>query len=116
MKDIRQGAPAAVAGQHGLLGFARPPAFVLDKSQGADGGDVVAGLFLKTALPDPVGFGYPEVARRRPRLRFRLDIADVDFPGFYFTDLDVMDGGVSAVGLSSPGSAHSCTASSHAAW
>ena len=58
------------------------------------------------ALADPVRLGYAEVARRR-RL-FRLDLRDGD---------GAEDGQFSgAIGSSGCGSAHSCIASSHAAW
>jgi len=85
VEDVRESAPAAVAGEHGLLGFVRFAAFVFDQSEGADRGDVVTGLFLQPALPDPVGFGYPEVARRR-RGRLRSEVAEFDFPDFVVAD------------------------------
>jgi hypothetical protein len=64
MEDVGERAPAAVAGEHGLLGVARFAALVLDQPQRADRSDIIAGFFLQPALPDPVGFSYPEVARR----------------------------------------------------
>jgi hypothetical protein len=69
------------------------PAFVFDQPERADRRDVVAGLFLQPALPDPVRLVYPEVPRRRPRGRLRLDVVDFDVP-----DFDVPDGQVSAGG------------------
>ena len=91
MEDVREGTPAAVAGEHGLLGFARLAAFVFDLPERADCGDVVAGLFLQPAPPDPVGFRYPEVARRR-RGRLRCEVADLEFSGVEFPELVVPDG------------------------
>src|ERR1039457_3111425 len=92
MEDIRQGAPAAVAGEDSLLVFGWLPVFVFDQPEGADRRDVVAGLFLLPALPDPVRLVYPEVPRRRPRF-LRGDVVDLDVP-----DFDVPDGEVSAGG------------------
>ena len=100
MKDVGKRAPAAVAGEEGFLGFACFAAFVLDQAQRADRGDIVAGLFLQPALPDPVGFVYPEVARRRRGRRLRGEV-----------ESEVTDGGR----LFACDSAHSCVASSHAA-
>jgi hypothetical protein len=67
MEDIRQGAPAVVAGEHGFLGLRRLTAFVFDESERADGREIVAGLFFQPALTDSVGLDYPEVPRRRLR-------------------------------------------------
>src|ERR1039458_9723791 len=71
MENIRQRALAAVAGEHRLFEFSGLPAFVFNEPDRADCGDVIAGLFLQAALPDPVRLIYPEVPRRRPRGRFR---------------------------------------------
>ena len=98
MEDIRQGAPAAVPGEHSFFGCRPLAAFVFNEPQRADGGDVIAGLFLQPALPDPVRFGYPEVARRRRGRRLLLDV----------------DEEASGGGSSFCGSVHSCAASSHA--
>ena len=111
MEDIRQSAPAAVPGEHGLFGLGRLAAFVLNEPQRPDGRDVGDGLFLKPALPDPVRFNYPEVARRGRGRRFRLDVAGLDFSGLDFPDEGGDGGGRSSL----CGSAHSCNASSHAA-
>src|SRR5205085_6719636 len=106
MKHIRQGAPAAVAGEHGLFGVPGFAAFVFNEPEDADRGDIIAGLLRQPALADPVRLGYAEVARRR-RL-FRLGLRDWD---------GAEDGRFSgAIGSSGCGSAHSCIASSHAAW
>jgi len=78
MENIGERAPAAVACQHGLLGVARFAAFVLDQPQYANGLDIIAGLFLQPALPDPVGINYPEVARRSGGRR-RCEVADAEF-------------------------------------
>ena len=119
MENIRQGAPAAVAGEHSLLGFPRLPAFVFKQPERADRRDVVADLFLQPALPYPVRPGYPEVPRRRPR-GLRGDVADLDFADLAFSGLDFPEGGLVAGGRSSllfslRGNAHSSRASSHAA-
>ena len=106
MEDIRQCAPAGVPGERSLFVLRRFAAFVFNQPQRADRGDIIARLFLQSALPDPMRLGYPEVARRRRGRRFRLDVPD----------LDVLDGGRAVEGWSSlSGSAHSCIASSHAA-
>ena len=107
MEDTRERTPAAVAGEDGFLGFSSFAAFVLDQPQRANGLDIIAGLFLQPALPDPVSLDYSEVSRRRGR--FRLDVG-------YF---NVADGGMSPLLLScmfsSGGNAHSSRISSHAA-
>ena len=117
VEDVRESTPAAVAGEHGLLGVTRFAAFVLDLPENADRGDVVAGFFLQPALPDPVGFGYPEVARRR-RGRLRCEVAKVKFPE-PVVPVRLAAGGRSPLVFGSwfplCGSAHSCVASSHAA-
>lgn len=106
MEDIRQCAPAGVPGEHSLFVLRRLAAFAFNQPERADRGEVIAGLFLQAALPDPMRLGYPEVARRRRGRRFRLDVPDPDLP----------DGGRAVEGWSSLcGSAHSCIASSHAA-
>ncbi len=110
MEDVREGTPAAVAGEHSLLGVPRLAAFVFDLPKRADRGDVVAGLFLQPALPDAVRLGYPEVARRRRGRRFRCDVPEFEFPDDRFAV-----GGRSPLSFSLGGSAHSCVASSHAA-
>ena len=116
VEDVRERAPAAVAGEDGFLCVARFAAFVLDQPQRADRRDVVAGFFLQPALPDPVGLDYPEVARRSGGRR-RCEVADAEF-----SRVEVPEG---FGGRRSPlvvsswfplsGSAHSCVASSHAA-
>jgi hypothetical protein len=108
MEDICQRAPAAIAGEHGLLRFTRFAAFVFNLPENADRGDVIAGFFLEPALPDPVGVVYPEVVRRR-RGRFRCEVAEVEFPE------GLAVGDRSPLVFSSWRSAHSCVASSHAA-
>jgi hypothetical protein len=64
------------------------PAFVFDQPERADRRDIVAGLFLKPALPDPVRLVYPEVPRRRPRFGLRFDVVDL-----YVPDGEVSAGG-----------------------
>ena len=117
MEDVRERAPAAVAGEHGFLGVARLAAFVLDQPQRADGLDIVAGFFLQPALPDPVGLDYPEVARRSGGRR-RCEVADAEFSRVEVPE-GFDGGGRSPLVVSSSlplcGSAHSCVASSHAA-
>ena len=115
MEDIRERAPAAVAGERLFFGVSGFAAFVLDEAQRADGLDIIAGFFLQPALPDPVGFGYPEVARRSGgrRRKVAAEFCRVEVPeGFG-------GGGRSPVVVSSSlplcGSAQSCIASSHAA-
>ena len=77
MEDIRERAPAAVAGEQGFLGIAGFAAFVLDQPQRTDRCDIIAGFFLQPALPDPVGLDYPEVARRSGGRRQRdLPVAE----------------------------------------
>lgn len=77
MKDIRQRAPAAIAGKHGFFGGPRFAAFVFDEPQCANGLDVVACLFMQAALPDPVFIGYAEVPRRERGWLF-CDVPDLE--------------------------------------
>src|SRR5665213_1186807 len=117
MEDVGERAPAAVAGEQYFLGVAGSAAFILDQPQRANGLDIIAGLFLQPALPDPVGVRYPEVARRRGGRR-RCEVADAEF-----SRVEVPEG--FAGGWASPlvfsswfplsASAHPCVASSHAA-
>ena len=104
MEDIGERAPAAVARQKGLFSFVGCAALILDEPQGADCRDVVAGFFFQSALPDPVRFRDPEVARRDLRGLLRFEEFGRDGCGV-------------SRGLVSPGgSAHSSRAISHAAW
>jgi len=99
MEDIRERAPAAVAGEDGSLGVARFAAFVFDKPQRAYGLDIIAGFFLQPALPDPVGLSYPEVARRSGGRR-RCEVADAEFSGIEFPE-GFAGGGTSPLVVSS---------------
>ena len=110
MENIRQGAPAAVSRQRCFFSIPGLSAFVFDQPESADRCDIVASLFLQTALPDPVSLRYPEVPRR-PRGRFRLDVA-----GFDNADDGLAVGGRSSLSFPLWGNAHSSRASSHADW
>lgn len=101
VENIRQGSPSAIPDEEGFLIFSGFTIPGFNPLEGADRGDVVAGLFFQAAQADAVSILYPEVARRGRRFRFRLD-----FP----------EGGGAFVGRSSSGrNAHSRVAISHAA-
>jgi hypothetical protein len=61
-KDIRQCAPAHIAGKDGFFVIGRIAVFCFNPFECFDGGDVALRLRMRAALSDAVGIVYPEVA------------------------------------------------------
>ena len=99
VKRVWHCAPSRVAGEHSLFRFGRIAVFCFKKFERPDGGEIVAGLFMQSALTDAVGVSDSEIAG-----------------GCFFQDRVEVKEDSGYRGSSLGRNAHSRVASSQASW